>query len=365
VPGGLAMIITGIEVIRDDPSAVAQVDPRRVLEVTPGQKLELTYGDKLRITTGFDYQGRATDITLYGSIGQRKAVLGFDEIISSETPFKTPDSPLAFTPVTASVDIPITADIAPDPDYDIYCKIKEYPEAGLPQLDDVITITGLKPTFELLEETIYPYAYVYDGKCDVSTFTFKTDPFTPASWIAGKLATACENEVEKAGGRVLEMRVYVDRSPLLWTDWRIEIVGISPTTTAGTAVSLGIAWWAIAILAALAIILIIVITWSIKTIVSSFTHKPISEEVKAAWSKETLIKVIGDFETKLERTPTPPEELEKKSEDELRKYCDELASAIAPAPGGLGLAIAAAGVLGLGALALGAYAMSQPRKTER
>ena len=163
----------------------------------------------------------------------------------------------------------------------------------------------------------------------------------------------------------MEMRVYVDRSPLLWTDWRIEVVGTSPTPGAGTAMSLGIAWWAIAILAALAIILIIVITWSIKTVVSSFTHKPISEEIKKTWTNPTLFKVIGDFEAKLERTPTPPEELEKKSEDELRKYCDELASAIAPAPGGLGLAIAAAGVLGLGALALGAYAMSQPRKTER
>jgi len=358
------MIITGIEVIRGNPGAVVAGDNPGVLtEATPGEKLELTYGDKLRITTGFDYRGPAHDITLYGSIGQRKAVLGFDEIISAEAKYKTPNSPTTFAPVTASVDIPITADIAPKPDYDIYCKIKEYAGAGLPQVDDVITITGMPPTFELLEETIYPYAYVYDGKCEVSAFTFKTDPFTPASWIAGKLAAACENEVEKAGGRVMEMRVYVDRSPLLWTDWRIEVVGIPPKTTAGVAMSLGIAWWAIAIIAALAIILIIVITWSIKTIVSSFTHKPISEEIKATWSKDTLIKVIGDFETKLERTPTPPEELEKKTDQELRDYTNELASVIAPAPGGLGLAIAAAGVLGLGALALGAYAMSRPRET--
>lgn len=360
------LTVTGIEVIRDNPGSVAITNnPGFLVEVAPGEKLELTYGDKLRITTGFDYRGPAHDITLYGSIGQRGVLTGFDEIISAEATYKLPDSPTAFVPVKVSVDIPITADIDPKPDYDIYCKIKEYPGAGLPQVDDVITITGMPPTFELLEETIYPYAYVYDGPCDVSTFTFKTDPFTPASWIAGKLAAACENEVEKAGGRVMEMRVYVDKSPLLWTDWRIEVVGISPTTTVGLAMSLGIAWWAIAILAALAIILIIVITWSIKTIMSSFTHKPISEEVKAAWSKETLIKVIGDFETKLKRTPTPPEELEKKTDQELRDYCNELAKAIAPPAEGLGLAIAAAGVLGLGALALGAYAMSRPREIEK
>jgi len=362
------LTVTGIEVIRDNPESVAITNnPGSLVEAIPGEKVELTYGDKLRITTGFDYRGPAHDVTLYGAIGQRGVLTGFDEIIATEAPLKLLDSPAAFVPLKASVDIPITADIDPKPDYDIYCKIKEYPEAGMPQVDGVITITGIPPTFELLEETIYPYAYVYDGPCEVSTFTFKTDPFTPANWIAGALASHVENEVEKAGGRVMEMRVYVDKSPLLWTDWRIEVVGISPTTTAGLAMSLGIAWWAIAILAALAIILIIVITWAIKTIVSAFTHKPLSEEIKKAWSRETLIKVIGDFETKLERTPTPPEELEKKSDDELRTYCDELASAIAPAAPGMGLAvaIAAAGVLGLGALALGAYAMSRPRETEK
>lgn len=129
------MIITGIEVIRGNPEAVVAGDNPGVLtEATPGEKLELTYGDKLRITTGFEYRGPAHDITLYGSIGQRKAVLGFDEIISAGAKYKTPNSPTTFAPVTASVDIPITADIAPKPDYDIYCKIKEYPGPGCHRL---------------------------------------------------------------------------------------------------------------------------------------------------------------------------------------------------------------------------------------
>ncbi|GAI98431.1 unnamed protein product, partial [marine sediment metagenome] len=240
------------------------------LGVAPPGKLELTYGDTLRITTGFEYRGPAHDITLYGSIGT-KGWAGFDEIISAEAKYKTPDSPAAFAPATASVDIPITADIAPKPNYDIYAKIKEYPGVGMPQVDDVITISGIPPTFELLEETIYPYAYVYNGPHDGGTITFRSDPFTPANWIASRLAARVEDEVKKAGGRMLEMRVYTDKSPLLWADWRIEVISVPPKTTAGLGMSLGIVWWAVAILIALVIILIIVLTYAIKEIVGLFT----------------------------------------------------------------------------------------------
>lgn len=340
--------ITGIEVIRGNHDSNMEL----AVQAAPGEKVELTYGDSLRVNVRLDYKGPALEATLYGAIGVRG--IGFDERVAGDAPAHFTKSDV-FTPWSGSVEIPITADIKPGTNYDIYCKLKEYPGAGMPRVDDVITITGIPPTFELLEETIYPYAYVYDGPCDVSTFTFKTDLFTPASWIAGRLATHVKDEVRKAGGRVMEMRVYVDKSPLLWTDWRIEVVGV-PAATAGLGTSLGIAWWAIAILAALAIALIIVITWLLKTIVSSFTHKTLSEEIKKTWSRETLISVIGDFEEKLKRTPTPPEDLEKKSDDELRTYCDQLAETIAPAPG-LGLVIAAVGVLG--ALTLVGFAMAK------
>ena len=316
------MQITGIEVVgHNTPIGI---------RVPVGEKISLTYDQTLRVSVSLNYRGRATTRTLYGSIGQRQPVIGFDEILASEVGIKLPESPTAFTACQYSVDIPITAQIAPGTDYDLYCKIKENPEAGKPEVDNVIDIVGIPPTYELLEETIYPYAYVYDGDAEVSTFTFKSDPFTPASWLAGKLATAVQAEVEKAGGRVMEMRVYVDRTPLLWTGWQIEIVGIPASTTAGIAAPVGIYWWAIAILAALAIALIIVITWSIKTIVEIFKRRPLSPEIKAAWSRETLISVIGDFESKLERTPTPSGELEAMSDGELRDYCDQLAEAIVP-----------------------------------
>jgi len=358
------MLITGIEVIRGSPGIRAlRHRARQVTGVPVGEKVELTYGDALRINTGFDYRGPAQDVSLYGSIGERKVLIGFDEKVSAEVTVSLPHSLAEFVPVTASLDIPITADIGPGTDYDIYCKIKEYMEAGLPEVDDVIDITGIPPTYELLQETIYPYAYVYDGPDEVSVFTCTSDPFIPADWLAAKFAAAAESEVEKAGGRVMEVRVYVDKSPLFWTDWRIEIVGTPLAGTAGLSMTLGIPIWAAILIACLAICAVMVIaTWAIKTIVGTFTHKPISEEIKLAWSKETLIKVIYDFEIKLERSPTPPEELEEWSEEELRVYTNELAAVVAPPAEGLGLAIVAAGVLGLGALAVGAYALSRPKK---
>jgi len=383
------MIITGIEVIRGNPrrKGIPRSDIERAmshygiseeeylahpecyplpergygLEVAPPGKLELTYGDTLRITTAFDYRGPAVDIRLYGAIGNR-GWGGFAESISAEaSPVKTPDSPVDFVPFTASVDIPITADIKPGENYDVYVKIREYPGAGMPEVDDVITITGLPPTFELIDETIYPYAYIYDGEHDGGVFTFRADPFSPDSWIAGRLAQACEDEVRKAGGRMLEMRVYVDKSPLLWEDWRIEVISAPPKTTAGVAMPLGMAWWAIALLVVLAIVLIIVITWSAKEIVGLFNRKPGLEDVKPGWKKETLILTIQDSEEYWERTPTPIETLEGMSEEELREYLDNIAEEeVAPPAVGLGLAVAAIGVLGLGALAVMAMGMGKP-----
>lgn len=232
-----------------------------------------------------------------------------------------------------------------------------------------ITPEEIPPGFELLEETIYPYAYVYDGSHDGGTITFRSDPFTPASWIVGKLAARVEDEVKKSGGRMLEMRVYVDKSPLFWTDWIIETVTVPPTSP-GVAVAIGIAWWAVAILIVLGIILIIVITYAVKEIAGLFTHKALSEEIKATWSRETLISVIGDFEEKLiaeeklPGPPTPPEELEKMSDEELRDYTNELAKMVVPPPKPIPwelLAILA--ILGAGGVAV-AYVMSKPEELE-
>ena len=353
------MIITGIEVIRGNPEVSANPGP--AVQALPGEKVELTYGQSLLVDVSCDYRGSAQKVTLYGAIGNR-GLVQFDEKVAGEAEVDLLDSP-EFTPCPASVKIPITADIDPGTDYDLYCKIKEYPGAGMPEVDDVIDIVGIPPTYELIEETIYPYAYIYEGPHDGGTFTFKTDPFTPASWITGRLAAACEGEVRKAGGRVLEMRVYVDKSPLLWSDWRIEVVTAPPRTTAGVAMPLGIAWWAVAILAALAIVLIIVLTWAAKEIAGLFKRKPGLDEVKVGWEKDTLIKTIQDSEEYWERPLTPVETLEEMSEEELRDHLDKIAEEEVPeeiSPWLIVALVGGLGVLGVGAVA--AYSMAKPAK---
>jgi len=199
---------------------------------------------------------------------------------------------------------------------------------------DLCTTTlEVPPEFKLIQHTVYPYAYVYDGKTDFSLFTFTTPSFIPTNWVAGKFAAAVESEVEKAGGRVIDLKVYVDEAgPFdLWEHFRIEVEGLPLGAAQGVGVPVGIALWATILIIALSIaLLIVVITWSIDTITKSFTHKPINEEIKKAMSSETLIRLIGDFEVKLEHPLTPTEELEQMSDEELRVYCDNLAEEIVP-----------------------------------
>ena len=165
----------------------------------------------------------------------------------------------------------------------------------------------------------------------------------------------------------MEMRVYADENLLRpWTNWRIEVACAPPKATPGVAMPLGSPGWVVAaILIALAIILIVVITWSAKEIAGLFQRKPGLEDVKPAWGKDTLIKTIQDAEEYWKRTPTPTETLEGMSEEKLREYLDKIAKEEVPTGPGLGLAIAAVGILGLGALAIGAYAMSRPKEKEK
>lgn len=332
--------------------------------IAPPGKQEITYGQTLHVTISFGYRGKALKVTLYGTIGNRKAWIlgGFDQIIQAENPdINLPESPTDFTPCLESVDIPITPDISPGENYDLQCKIKEYPDV-FDEVDDVITITGIPPTFKLLEETIYPYAYVYDGKCDVTTFTCTSIPFTPSSWVSGKMAADVAAKVREAGGRIMEMRVYVDENLLRpWTNWRIEVV-TRPET--GVAMALGVWWLGPVIILALIAVIVIATPWVIKSIVAAFKRNPALEDVKPGWKKDTLILTIQDSEEYWKRTPTPVETLEGMSEEALREYLDKIAEEEVPVVPGLGIAIAVAAVLGLGALALVGMSMAKPKGAE-
>ncbi|GAH83756.1 unnamed protein product, partial [marine sediment metagenome] len=135
---------------------------------------------------------------------------------------------------------------------------------------DLCTVTTeLPPEYKLIQHTIYHFAYIYDGDVEVTTATFKTDPFTPSAWMAEKFASKLEEEVRARGGRPLEVKVYVDTSPLFWTDFRIEVSStpIGGVTEAGPGIAVGIPVWLAIILVCLAIIAVIVVaTLAIKTI---------------------------------------------------------------------------------------------------
>jgi len=157
---------------------------------------------------------------------------------------------------------------------------------------------------------------------------------------------------------MLEMRVYVDKSPLLWSNWQIDVISTPPETTAGLGTSVGIVWWVAIILVILALCLLVVLTYYFIIKPLTYKHKGISPELKEPMSRETLLTLAHDYEVKLEETkpeftPTPPEEVEAMSDDELRDYCDLMAEWIAPAKEGIPWELIAilggVAVLGVGA----------------
>jgi len=364
------MQITSIEVIRGNPSnpEVIGIPAGEKLPVAvgvlAGERIELTYGQSLRVNVSFDYQGLAGSATLYGSIGSRD-IFGFGEILHNDASIELPESPTEFTSCQRSVDISITSGISPGTDYDLYVKLLEYSEAGISEEDDVIDIVGLPPVYELIQHTIYHFAYIYDGNEEVTTATFKTDPFTPSAWMADKFANKLEEEVRARGGHPLEVKVYVDKTPLLWTNFRIEVSStpIGGVAEASPGIAFGIPIWAAILIACLAITLVIVVaTLAFKTVMAEFKRKPGLEDVKPAWGKEALILDIQDAEEYWERPLTPVETLEGMSEEELRVHLDKIAEEEVP-PVEISPWVALALVGGLGILGVGvAVALAARRK---
>lgn len=348
------MEIAGLQLIRGNISLETGV--------LAGETVKLSYGDTLRVNVSFDYRGPVGKATLYGAIGVRG--VGFDEQSVGQVEIDLPQS-LIFTPLLRNVDIAVSPTMNPGTNYDLYCKLLEYPEAGMPEKDNVIEITGIPPTYTLIQDTIYPSYYTYDGMVEISIFSARIAPFTPSNWAAKRFASEIKKGVEAEGSRVIEMKVYADITPLLWTDIKIELT-VTPVTsnaTAGRMTEVSPFVWPLVVFiirAVLAIIGILVITWGIISIIREFKHQPLSEVIKKTWDRESLYSVIGDFEKELGRTPTPPEELDKQSDQQLRSYCDELANVIAP-PGFNWMPWAIGGVAALGVGGLAMAAIRKPR----
>lgn len=338
------MNITGIEVIRREHGVA--------VGVLPGEKVQLTYGDTLRVNVSFDYRGLAMKTTLEAAIGKLHAfpTEWLEVLLKSGVEIDLPES-FEFTPYERSVEIPITSDIDPGTDYDLSVSLLDYREAGHPTIVDVIDIVGIPPEYELIQHTISHFAYIYDGDVEVNIATFKIDPFTPSAWAAKKFADALESEAREKGARVLETKVYVDTTPLLWTDIRIEVTG-TPLggEVAGRGIAIGIAPWLAIILVCLAIIAVIIVaTLAFDHWMEKFKRKPGLEDMKPSWGKEALILDIQDSEEYYERPLTPLETLEGMSEENLRDLLDEIAEEeIPPKEDELVWPLVALAILGVG-----------------
>lgn len=192
---------------------------------------------------------------------------------------------------------------------------------------DLCTTTlEVPPEFELLQHTIYPYAYIYDGDVELTVATFKTDPFSPAGWLGDKFASKMEEEVRARGGRPIEVKVYTDTTPLFWTNFRVEVIGTPLEAGVASGIAFVIPIWLAIILVCLAIIaVLVVLTLAVTTITESLQHKPGLHQVKPGWGKETLMLTIQDSEEYWERPLTPTATLEGMSEPDLRDYLDQIA----------------------------------------
>jgi len=213
-----------------------------------------------------------------------------------------------------------------------------------------VTITPeveIPPEYQLIQETIYPWAYTFEGDAETCIFEFKLTPeqIPGTEWLGQRIVDSFVSELEKEGSRLLELKVYEDTTPTWWTNYRVEV-----TATASPLA------WNLIIIGVLAVLFVVAIVFALKAVESLIYHrKGLDEETKKTFSRETLTAMILDLEPE-----TPPETLEGMSDQELRDLLNQLLAEAAPpiSPWGI-LAIAGGlGVLGVGAAV--ALSMAKP-----
>jgi len=307
--------------------------------VPVGEPLMVTPGQTVRVHMSVDYRGPAIDGAIYTGIGWRVGTVieQFLHAFTSRTPVHFEDS-YEFTPHEFDCDVDIqTLPTAEELLYgtllDMYAKIIEVPGADIYTPFYIGVIAWSKPIeeYDLLQHTFSHFAYIYEGDAEVTTITLRTDPFKPADWVPEKFIAELEREARENGVRVLETKVYVDTSPLFWTDYVIEVTGTPPPGGVGVGVLPAIPLFVEIILLALAVAFgIWVITWAVKQFLGVFQTKPGLDDMKVTWGKEALILVIRDSEKSFERPLTPVETLEGMSEGELRHLLNEIAEEEVP-----------------------------------
>ncbi|MBA7695344.1 hypothetical protein ES703_103969 [subsurface metagenome] len=333
------MNIIGIEVIRRNPGVAT-------IEVPVGETLPVAVGDTVRVHMTVDYRGDAIDGTVWTAIGWQIGIIieEFIEVFNSPTPVHF-DQSADYVTYPIVCDVPIT-DISGfliefglyGNVLDMYAKIMEVPGPDI--FTDILrgTIEVVEvappPEYELIQHTIHPAAYVYEDEAEICTIEFPLGPeqvpFT--QWGGLRIAEAFANAVEAEGNTLLEVKVYEDATPLLWTNYRVEIKAAVASEGQGVAVwpwliAMTLPWGKI-ILGVLGILGIWVAGWVIEKLIKTVDrviHKPsaLTDEVIDALGREDLIPMILYKAPRVEYEVTP-EELEAMSDDGLRALLKEL-----------------------------------------
>lgn len=172
----------------------------------------------------------------------------------------------------------------------------------------------LPPEYELIQHVIEPWAYFYEGPAEIGSIVFTLPIGT--TWIAKEIANNFADELKKNGSTLLEGKFYKDASDLITDRYRVDITAALPATgTIGWAIPWTLIGWA-----AFAALVAFIIYWAVNWVKSvTFSPKPLSEDVKAQWERDTLISMITDL-----RPGYSPEELEGMTDRELRDVLDEI-----------------------------------------
>jgi len=108
--------------------------------------------------------------------------------------------------------------------------------------------------YRLIQHTEYPLAKTYNGKAEECIFEFKLypDQIPGGGWLGNKIANTFANEVAKENAEMLDLKIYEDTSPVWWTNYRVI------TTSTASPVP-----WALIIVAVLAILFVVALTFLI------------------------------------------------------------------------------------------------------
>jgi len=171
-----------------------------------------------------------------------------------------------------------------------------------------------RPEYRLIQHTVYPGADTYYGDAEECTFEFKLTPeqVPGTAWVGIRIANAFAREIEKQHATMLDLKVYEDTSPALWTNYRVIATATAPSSISGMGAVLAVQIVWVIVIGAVLVAVLIAATFFIKEIRYLIWGKPalkygyISVSAVDAKTGDPLI-VPFQIDSGSEKTPWGPE----------------------------------------------------------